>query len=533
MVVYNRNFYVYGGYDDYGYKCNDMYEYRPTANKWCRVQTQGEAPERYHHSAVAFSGSMYLFGGNAGDPASASALFEYRFGTNTWTRIPTQNKAPEPRWGHSCFIHEQHLYIIGGCDNILCFKDVHRISLSTLCWKKVKKLSGFDPRYFGGCVVLKSDNPVCTYDPAIHEIPLPDIQCDDTDSSTPNTTVTNTVLGGQGVTVIHHSTAVVAAAPAPAAPAVPARATAAAITVTANFNVNRVATPPTALVPSSSGSQLATSASSTPPLPAVTPTSPLPTSEHLGLGVKILYHGGRNIHNWAFGDMIVLSLESESEYNPYETQMKSLVDSQIHFGDVTFLFPNEPEKPPIYAHKSILSVRCEPFYKMFSLQMAESTIGKIDVLDTDYDLFKSFLAFIYTGNLPPMDTLQEYMGLLYLADKYFMAYVSYPFRTPLFASHMFFEAFLTIFVLDIQPKSSYLKGQCEKRLKPFISSFTLPLLWETAQATHASSLQRSCVHFVARFSEVLLTPAGKKSLPKSLIIEAKAKLSQTLSNSST
>lgn len=423
MVLYNRSFYIYGGYDDYGYKCNDLYEYRPLTNKWCRVTTLGQPPERYHHSAVAFSGSMYVFGGNSGEPSTASALFEYRFGTATWTRIPTQNKPPEPRWGHSSFIHEQHLYIIGGCDNILCFKDIHRISLSGLAWKKVKKLTGFDPRYFGGCVLLKSDHPSCTYDPAIHDPPAPEPPAEEANGTSGSANGTTSAIAGQGVTVIHHSTAVVAAA-TPTNPA--PRTTAAAITVTGNVNVTRVATPPTAaMVSSSSGSQLAASAQ-TPPLPAVTSTSPLPMTANLGLGIKVLYHGGRNIHNWAFSDILVLSLEPEADYNPYETQMKDLIDSENTFCDVAFHFPSEPEKPPIRAHKAILSIRCEPFSKMFSLLMAESNAGKIEIIDTSYDLFKTFLTFIYTGVLPPMDSLQEYTGMLYLADKYFLAYVSSP-----------------------------------------------------------------------------------------------------------
>lgn len=506
MVLHNRNFYMYGGYDDFGLKCNDMYEYRPTANKWARVKTLGEAPERYHHSAVAHAGSMYLFGGNAGDASTSNSLFEYRFGTATWTKIATQNKSPESRWGHSSFIHDNQLYIIGGCDNILCFKDVYRISLESLAWKKAKKVSGFDPRYFGGCVLLTSDWPSCTYDPEIHDPKLPECSSntdDDTSGVVTNSTISSSPFCGTGVTVIHHSAAVVAAttgqatqraAPQPGVMAMGATNLTSNLTAPQNGPVVPVRPVVAPSPPSSSSSQ---PLAPTPPLPAITTTSPLPQSEHLGLGVKVLYHGGRNIHNWAFGDVLALSLEGEDMYDPFKAQMANLIGNK-DLSDMAFRFPNEPHLPDIHAHKAILAIRCEPFAKMFSLGMAESSIGIVEIVDTPQAIFRIFLTFIYTGVLPAIDGLQENLQMLLLADKYFL---------------------------------HHLKALCEQRLKTFITTSSLTLIWDTAHSAHASSLQRSCIRFVTRFSDALMTSAARKSLPKSLLIEAKARLAQ-LNNSS-
>lgn len=502
MVVHNRNFYVYGGYDDFGYKCNDMYEFRPTSNKWYKVKTTGDAPERYHHAAVAHAGSMYLFGGSAADLTQASSLYEFRFSTSTWTRVPTQNKPPEPRWGHSCFIHENQLYILGGCDNILCFKDVHRISLEAFAWKKVKKVSGFDPRYFGCCILIHSDWPSCNYQPP----PKDESHSSTSEGNEPTVAgegvVTLKSLASSGITVLHHSQAAVATNPTPGAsrasptpifnPQLPFRAigiptTGGGGTLPNVAPLAATSTPPI-VPPALNGSGSSSSPSPTPPLPSVTPLSPLPISDSLGLGNKLLYHGGRNIHNWAFGDMLMLSLEGEDEYDPYLTQMQSLVGNSTH-SDILFEFPSE--NVVIHAHRAILAIRCEPFAKMLGMSLSETKEGKIPILDVPSSLFREFLFFIYTGKLPAMDALQDNLYMLYLADKYFLP---------------------------------QLKSIAESRTKTLLSSANIRSIWDSAVATHTPGLQRACIRFVTRFADVLLTADAKKTLPKALVMEAKAKL---------
>jgi len=509
MVVHNRCFYVYGGYDDFGYKCNDMYEFRPMSNKWNKVKTAGEAPERYHHSAVSHGGSMYLFGGSCTDMSLSSALFEYRFGTATWTRVPTHQRAPEPRWGHSSFIHDNQLYILGGCDNILCFKEVYRISLDSLDWKRVKKISGFDPRYFGGCVLLHSNWAKCEYSPPFvnqsSSISEDHMDAASSSSSDHSDTSSSSNASSSGATVLHHSHAVTAALSASRGGHNTTTTTTNTATAAPTLTVPSIAPPPlngtrqasSTASSSSSTTGTANSGATSPPLPSVIPLSPLPASESIGSGFKVLYIGGRNIHNWAFSDVLVLSLEGEDAYDPFQMQMQILVGNAQH-SDVAFTFPNEVQSPAIPAHKAILAIRCEPFAKMLSLGMAESSTGIIEISDVPSHLFRVFLSFIYTGSLPALDALQDNLHMLYLSDKYFLA---------------------------------HLKSLCESRIKTFISSSTVPTIWESASATHAPSLQRACVRFVTRYSDVLMTSAGKKSLPKSLVVEAKAKLQQLSASS--
>jgi hypothetical protein len=153
-VVYNKRIYVFGGYDDFGYKSNELWEYKPKTKEWRRIETEGEIPERFHHSAVVHEGSMYVFGGLVGDNASsnnsvasASWLFEYRFSTRRWSRVQTAGKGPEGRWGHSAVVMDNKLFIIGGCDNVLSCKDIYKLQLTKYQWSKVSS-GGFEGRYF-------------------------------------------------------------------------------------------------------------------------------------------------------------------------------------------------------------------------------------------------------------------------------------------------------------------------------------------------------------------------------------------------
>ena len=39
---------------------------------------------------------------------------EYRFGTQTWSFVEVSGIMPEPRWGHTAFVKDSVMYILGG-----------------------------------------------------------------------------------------------------------------------------------------------------------------------------------------------------------------------------------------------------------------------------------------------------------------------------------------------------------------------------------------------------------------------------------
>lgn len=80
---------IYGGYDDFGYKCDDLFQYRFDTKLWQHIKTYTVVPEdqprlyleRYNHTAVVYQDSMYIFGGR-GDKKEEfnNDLLQYNFG---------------------------------------------------------------------------------------------------------------------------------------------------------------------------------------------------------------------------------------------------------------------------------------------------------------------------------------------------------------------------------------------------------------------------------------------------------------------
>ena len=130
-VVYNDSMYVFGGYDNFGSGSNDLYRYVFKTNKWHKVNPpkNGVQPRSvYHHSAVVYQGSMYTFGGI---PPSLE-IQEFRFGTHTWSFVQSYGASrPEPRWGHTSFVKNDHMYILGGKDKVSHFPDIFAFSFGS------------------------------------------------------------------------------------------------------------------------------------------------------------------------------------------------------------------------------------------------------------------------------------------------------------------------------------------------------------------------------------------------------------------
>jgi len=81
--------------------------------------------------------------------------------------------------------------------------------------------------------------------------------------------------------------------------------------------------------------------------------------------------------------------------------------------DVTFLVRGEKIK----AHKTLLSVRCPYFERMFQSQMNEAVTNEIHVSDVSPAVFREMLNFIYTEQGPQYSE-ETTLELLSTADKY-------------------------------------------------------------------------------------------------------------------
>ncbi len=150
-VIYGDSMFVYGGYDQMGFACNDLYELSLATLTWHKPTTSGAVPkEAYHHTAVVFQGSMYTFGGYR---KTYNEIQEYRFATKSWSFVHTTGHAPIPRWGHTAVVAcDQYMIVFGGRDRVANFQDVHSFCFETRLWRRID-CEGIEGRFFCSAVV--------------------------------------------------------------------------------------------------------------------------------------------------------------------------------------------------------------------------------------------------------------------------------------------------------------------------------------------------------------------------------------------
>ena len=107
----------------------------------------------------------------------------------------------------------------------------------------------------------------------------------------------------------------------------------------------------------------------------------------------------------------VLNLVSTDHKCPLHCDIGQLLKTQ-KFSDVRLKVNEEI----FHAHKLILATRSPVFAAMFEHKMSENADSFVDIVDTDNEVFKEMLTYIYTEQAPNLkDTA---FGLLAVADKY-------------------------------------------------------------------------------------------------------------------
>lgn len=151
--------------------------------------------------------------------------------------------------------------------------------------------------------------------------------------------------------------------------------------------------------------------------------------------------------------------------------------NQKQASDVTFIV----EGRPIYAHRCIIMVRCEPLDKLLNSGLKESFQKEIVINDIQYEIFLAFLEFLYTARVRALtnnksDTALEFaLDLLVVADQYLV---------------------------------SDLKSLCENAVQGSINAENVAFMFKTAHERHAFSLKKRCFDFIMRnFAKVIGTHA--------------------------
>jgi hypothetical protein len=155
VVEWSGDIYIYGGFDDFGLRCNDLWKYKCELNTWTPViHLHSTAPDALHHSSVVYQGSMLVWSGMEG----SSDLYEFRFGSRSWSKVvTTSQQCPRPKWGHKSFMYEDCMYVVCGTDSILTHNSIWQFSMITCEWTLLGEADGCAPRYFFSLCVFGSN----------------------------------------------------------------------------------------------------------------------------------------------------------------------------------------------------------------------------------------------------------------------------------------------------------------------------------------------------------------------------------------
>jgi cobalamin biosynthesis protein CbiD len=161
-----------------------------------------------------------------------------------------------------------------------------------------------------------------------------------------------------------------------------------------------------------------------------------------------------------------------------EEDLSSLLN-QEKYADVVF----EVEGQKIYAHRSILSARCEFFRNLFGSGMKEAKDSIIKMEENTYTGLHAFLSYLYTGRFPEIST-ETAFEILQLAESYFL---------------------------------THLKYECEKIIINGISVENVVSILLEAEKYSAEDLKKTCMNYIEKHKNEI-DKENLMNLPKELLV---------------
>jgi N-acetylneuraminic acid mutarotase len=121
----------------------DVHVLNPVSYRWKAVPApksskKNDIPyQRYGHTAVAYDEYAYIWGGRNDKGGACAELFQYHPATNTWARPKTSGSHPGARDGHSACVINKKMYIFGGYEQPVdkFSNEVHALDLHTMVWE--------------------------------------------------------------------------------------------------------------------------------------------------------------------------------------------------------------------------------------------------------------------------------------------------------------------------------------------------------------------------------------------------------------
>ncbi len=153
VVELNGDVLVFGGFDDFGLRCNDLWRFCVSKSEWSpMLHLQSEAPDALHHAAALCNGSMLVWGGL---DATADVL-EYRLGSRSWSPVKIRAASapmPRPKWGHRMVSSGNELFVVGGTDGVIGHSSVWSFDLQQCQWTLQGEAEALAGRFFFSLVV--------------------------------------------------------------------------------------------------------------------------------------------------------------------------------------------------------------------------------------------------------------------------------------------------------------------------------------------------------------------------------------------
>ncbi|XP_077993407.1 rho-related protein racA-like [Glandiceps talaboti] len=147
---------------------------------------------------------------------------------------------------------------------------------------------------------------------------------------------------------------------------------------------------------------------------------------------------------------------------------KKLFLNKPHLSDIRFNI----EDTTVYAHKAVLTARCEVMSAMFSGHFSESLNTKVEIKDTSLECFLALLEYLYTDHSPIEDS--DSVGIVVVANQFCQ------------------ERLINLCEL-------YITKEVERSTKDNIAEADIDVigLLRTAKVHNAEQLHKWCLHFIS------------------------------------
>ena len=161
VVVNGDAMYLIGGYDNLGLFKNDVW--KSTNGEDWQLVTNGATNfiPRDHHQVVEMKGDLYLIGGD--DDKNKNDVWKSTDTGKSWTQVLAHTDTPDntqftPREGHQVVVKDDAMYLIGGYDSLLLYKNDVWKSTNGESWQQITPTGTiFSPRSGHQVVVIGED----------------------------------------------------------------------------------------------------------------------------------------------------------------------------------------------------------------------------------------------------------------------------------------------------------------------------------------------------------------------------------------